>query len=310
MQENKSLKTLKEKSLNELNEFFNKLDPYNYDNNTWDLIKEKYSITLDRIESLDDENPSIKECVYDFTSFVRAEKTLKSEKLTARENFIRNITEIGDKMLHGIAYVFNKIKFAFAIPAITFAASIFTYFISLLFSTFFTWIFPFAYTDAYDGVVNAIIACVLFLIVRIAIFKDVYLNQPKTNIKTYLISHFIAISFWWFIFYFIRYQEIDNIFSIPVMESVIYLPYLPVSAFTNEYFITPLITYFVLNIIPFVYILIYIFFMEKYFEKRNKYKKDSDIRIQEDYDYHFDINQEVILGNKIDEEVDKKENDE
>ncbi len=307
--EEKKLKSLKEKSINELNDFYNTLDPYNYDNNSWDLIKQKYSIALERIEALDDENPSIKECLYDFTSFVRAEKTLKSEKLSARENFIKNITEIGDKVIHGISYAYDKTKFIFAIPAITFASSIFTYFISLLFSTFFTWIFPFAYTDAYDGIVNAIIACAIFIIVRVAIFKDVYLNQTKINIKKYLIIHFIAISFWWFIFYIIRYQEIDNIFSIPVMESVIFLPYLPICGFTHEYFITGLITYFVVNIIPFVYILIYIYFMEKYFEKRNKYKKDSDIRIQEDYDYHFDINQEVILGNADNENKDKIKED-
>ena len=309
-----TLEELKIEYTNKLKDFFDTISPYDYDNDTWEAIKYQYSITYEKIEAIDNDNSDkfkqyYNEYLDEFKKFIKESKTLKSEKKSSREVFLERMAVIGDKIATGTIYVWNKVKFAFAIPGIVFASFVFTYFITLIFGTFLTWIFPYAYTDAYDGVVNAIIACVIFLILRIAIFKDVYLNHPNIDIKMYLIKHFIAISFWWFIFYFIRYREIDNVFSFTVFDNAIYLPYMPIAAFTGEYFITPLITYFVINVIPFIFMLIYIYFMEKFFTKRKAYQKDSDIRIQEDYDYHFDINSHVEIGNNIDEvkEVNQEE---
>ena len=139
--------------------------------------------------------------------------------------------------------------------------------------------------------------------------RDVYLNQPEKNIKTYLIKHTLAMGVWWFIFLFIRYKEnITCVFSYSYIEWSIYLPYLSIAAFAREWFIVPLITYFILNTLPILMMLIYIYFMEKVFDKRQIYIHDSDTKPYEDsYDYHFDINMDVDLNKEIiDEKTNKK----
>ena len=301
---------LKEKFLNILQEYFDNLNPYDFDNETWDNIKIKYKITIEKIETIEKDDKIeaySNEYIQEFKDFVKGENTLKSEELSSREIFLRNIQQIGDKVLHGIAYVWEKIKFLFAIPGITFASFVFTFFITLVFGTFLTWLFPQAYNELNDGIIDAIFASVIFILIRYFIFRDIYLNHPDINVKTYLIKHFIASFVWWFIFFFIRYKEADNVFSFSYFEWAIYLPYLTIPALTHEFFISAIINYFVINLIPFIAILIYIFFMEKFFDKRQKYVHDSDIRIQEDYDYHFDINSEVNLGKYADNTKEEKQ---
>lgn len=311
--ENKEFEEIKTKYLNILQEYFDNLNPYDFDNDTWDNIKIQYKITVEKVETIDREDKFktyFDEYFQEFKDFIKGEKTLKSEQLSSREIFLRNIQQVGDKIIHGMAYVWNKIKFLFAVPGITFASFVFTFFLTLIFGTFLTWLFPKAYNDLNDGIVDAIIASVMFVFLRYFIIRDIYLNHPDINIKTYLIKHFLASLVWWFIFFFIRYKEADNVFSFTYFEWAIYLPYLTIPAFTHEFFISAIINYFVINLLPFMMILIYIFFMEKFFDKRQKYVHDSDIRIQEDYDYHFDINSEVKLGKYADNtKEEKQEND-
>ena len=114
------IEELRNKYLPLVKEYFDNLDPYNYNNEIWEEIKIKYSITLEKIEAINTDNDQKFKKYFDeyydsFRKDVKSMQTLKSEELTSREIFIRNIQNISEKITSGIVYIWKKIMFLFAI---------------------------------------------------------------------------------------------------------------------------------------------------------------------------------------------------
>lgn len=285
------IQELREKHLKIIDDYFNTLVPYDYDNTVWDNIKSMYLISKEKISLIeeDDEKKYEREFYYIFDDFkqrITSENTLKSDILTSREIFLRNVRDIGTKVFGTVAYGWNKVKHLFAIPAITFASFIFAMFLHVLFSALLYWVFPFAYTEAYDGIVEGIMALVIFVWIRYALIKDVYLNNPKVDIKKYIFKHSYTVLIWWVLIYTIRYKEAYIITDFFFAYRMILLPFLTLGAFTHEFFTSTIIMYFIANVVPLVMASIYVYISEKGFDKLAKLNKKYDQKVEDDsYDF-------------------------
>lgn len=285
------IQELREKHLKIIDDYFNTLVPYDYDNNVWDNIKTMYHISKEKISLIeeDDEKKYEREFYYIFDDFkqrITSENTLKSDILTSREIFLRNVRDIGTKVFGTVANGWNKVKHLFAIPAITFASFIFAMFLHVLFSALLYWLFPFAYTEAYDGIVEGVMALVIFVWIRYALIKDVYLNNPKVDIKKYIFKHSYTVLIWWVLVYTIRYKEAYIINDFFFAYRMILLPFLTLGAFTHEFFTSTIIMYFIANVVPLVMASIYVYISEKGFDKLAKLNKKYDEKVDDDsYDF-------------------------
>ncbi len=306
MIDTKKLEELKIEYISKFDERFEEIDPYNYDNIIWEEIKNKAITSKEEISNIeyDDEDKfkaEYNKILNDFLDFVKKEKSLKSDLLTSRENFMKNVREITTKVTSVVTYVWKKVKFLFATPACCFASFVFTMFITLLLATLFNAMFPRAYSEEYEGIVDAVIASGLFIVIRCALYKDVYDNQVDTNIKFYLIKHLIACALWSLPIIALKYkQEIININDFNYFEWALYLPYLTISGFLRNFYYPIYLTYAIVNIIPFIYILIYVRSMEKFYDKREEEKKFYDLsdEIKDDsYEYRFVDKEEYGLDN-------------
>lgn len=285
------IQELREKHIKILDDYFNSLNPYDYDNSVWENIKSMYHITKEKVNMIeeDDEKKFEREFYNLFDDFklkIKKEYTLKSDVLTSREIFLRNVRDIGTKVFGAMTSVWDRIKHLFAIPAITFASFVFSMCLHIVFSFALYWIFPMAYTEAYDGVIEAIMALVIFIWIRYAIIKDVYLNNPKVDIKKYLFKHTYAVFIWWLLAFTIRYKEAYIINDFFFAYRMILLPYMTLGAFTHEFFTSTIIMYFVANFIPLFMAYIYIKISEKGFDELAKLNKKYDEKVEDD-SYQF-----------------------
>ncbi len=274
-----------------LDEYFNSLNPYDYDNSVWENIKSMYHITKEKVMMIEEDDEKKFEREFydlfdDFKLKIKKEYTLKSDILTSREIFLRNVRDVGTKVIGAMTSVWDRVKHLFAIPAITFASFVFAMCLHIVFSFALYWIFPMAYTEAYDGVLEAIMALVIFIWIRYAIIKDVYLNNPKVDIKKYLFKHTYAVFIWWLLVFTIRYKEAYIVNDFFFAYRMILLPYMTLGAFTHEFFTSTIIMYFIANFIPLIMAFIYIVISEKGFDELAKLNKKNDEKVEDD-SYQF-----------------------
>lgn len=285
------IQELKEKYIKMLDDFFSSLVPYDYDNNVWENIKSMYHIAKEKVELIeeDDEKKFEKEFYNIFDDLklrIKKENTLKSDIYSTRELILKNVRDLSSKVFGGISLVWNNIKHLFTIPAVTFASFVFSMCLHVLFSFALYWIFPNAYSEAYDGVIEGAMALVIFIWIRYALIKDVYVNNPKVDIKKYLFRQSYTIFIWWVLVYLIRYKEAYVINDFFFAYRMILLPFMTLGSFTHEFFTSTIIMYFIANFIPLIMAYVYVFISEKGYNKLSKLNEKVEEKIEDDsYDF-------------------------
>lgn len=283
----KKVEELREKHLKIFNEFVDSLNPYDYDNIVWENVKNMCSIAKEKILIINIDNDKKYEREFyfildDLKLRITKENTLKSDVLTSREIFLRNVRDISQKIASGFMYVWNRIKHIFAIPALAFASYVFAFCIHIIISFVIHWIFPKAYSEAYDGIAESIIACFVFITLRYQLIKDVYLNRPDIDIKKHILKHTLTIFIWWILIFTIRYKEVYAINDLFFIYRLYLLPFLPLSGFSHDFFSHALLMYFIVNFIPIISSVIFLKRSEKTFDELVKENKKYDDLVEDD----------------------------
>ena len=297
------IKSLKKEYLQELDNIMDNINSYNYNSDNWNSIRQHYDVTKNRLESTDFAMKeyliaAADEYIRDFRLFINSVETLSSNNLNSREMFARKLRVNRKKIGAGTKKIWSSIKFLFAIPGITFSSFVITLVLDMIFATILYWLFPKAYEGQYDGVVESFMAAIIYITLKCIIIKDIYENKPGVDLINYTIKHILAIAIWWIPFLLIRYKQIFSPHDLAYLLWIPYLPYLWISAFTGEYFISCIIAYLVVQLLPFILGFLYIFSSEYRFKNRLKNTKQDKIK-DDSYDFHYTpTNEKLIIGEK------------
>ena len=280
---------LREKYIKLFNDFLISLNPYDYDNNVWENVKNMCSIAKEKILliNIDDEKKFEREFYFildDLKLRIQKENTLKSDVLSSREIFLRNVRDISQKIASGFMYVWTRVKHIFAIPALAFSSFVFAFCIHMMISFVIHWIIPQAYSEAYDGIAESVIACIIYITLRYQLIKDVYLNRPDIDIKKHIVKHAFTILIWWILVFTIRYKEAYAINDLFFAYRMFLLPFLPLSGLSHDFFSHALVMYFIVNIIPIVLSIIFLKKSEKTFDELVKENEKYNDKVEDDSD--------------------------
>lgn len=248
---------MEEKNVYELNndelmerfeeEFKKNYNKYDYDESSWDEILKLYeNAKKSFIET------NFKISLYHET-FHKMSLIKKKER---KENvFINSLVSFFSKVGNRVLTVYKATNFIFSIPALTFASIIFTLFIHLFLGIFLYAILP-SFID--DFMVKSIMACIIFIILKLVILFGLVDSNLLFNYKSYIIKFLITIPFYALIFLIFM-----NIESHPVLEEfkVLFYPHMWLSIFTGEYVFSPMIALLINCLIP---VIIFLFIQRKY----------------------------------------------
>ncbi|MFA6843382.1 MAG: hypothetical protein WCR33_03175 [Bacilli bacterium] len=285
------IKALKHQYLHELDEIMNDMNSYNYNNDNWNSIRQHYDVTRSRLESTSFAMKeyliaSADESIRDFRLFINSVETLSSSNLNSKEIFYRKLRVNSNKFGTGTKKIWSSIKFLFAIPGITFSSFVIMIVLDMIFATILYWLFPKAYEGQYEGVVESFLAAIIYITLKCMIIKDIYENKPGVDLISYTLKHLLAIAIWWIPFLFIRYKQISCPRDLAYFLWIPYIPYLWISAFTGEYFISCIIAYLVVQLLPFILVILYIYISE--YRYKNRLKNSNKDKVKDDsYDFHY-----------------------
>jgi len=290
-----------------LREQFKKINPYTYGTKTWDAIQEK----VKELEQKIDEIPytELKEIRIDgedylleFEEFVKKQPKL-SVKLSSREEVLRKLRELNDRVVSVSSSVWKQIRFIFSIPALAFASFVFSYVIILLFSIPLNWIFPAGFSEEYSGLTESILAAIIFVILKVMLTLDVHDRYLEENWIVYLIKYVGSICVWWTMFYLIRFTVYETIYQFNYVQWAFYLPFLWLGGIFHEFFRLGIIGFIITTTLPILISLPIIlrreFGIKKVKNANEEFFKDNDAVEDDSYNFHFneDINLEVLGQN-------------
>lgn len=234
---------LKEKLDEEFNKYYNIKAYYNDEN--WvklNLIKEEFdNKILETTFALSLYN----ETRYQLSKVEKIKKEPSKAEIVL-DSIMNTLTIIGK----GIATIYNSIKFAFVIFALSVASIIITIFLHLILGTFIYAILPRGVTPL---MLQSIIAAILFIAFNVMIFIDKDDKDVLNNSKMEIFKYSCTIPFYASVFLIFTLMD-----KFPVLEEAfpLFYPHMWLSSFTNEFVISPMISLLVNCVISIIIYLI------------------------------------------------------
>lgn len=239
MQNEKNLYDLSNEELKEkLNQdFIIKYSSVNYTTENWELM----------VSILDEFNKSILETGFPLALFnetryklSQVESLVKTKKADVIFDKIWGVVE---KIGKFTKTVYDSIKFAFSIFALSFASVVLTMFIHLILGTFIYSILPNFVTPM---ILKTVIASILFIVFRVMTFLDMDDKDVFNDHKKQILKYCLTIPFYACVFLIFLLMN-----ELPVLEEFIpfFYPHMWLSSFTGEYVYSPMISLLINSLI-------------------------------------------------------------
>ena len=192
--------------------------------------------------------------LYSDTRYELSQVETRIKKESTGDKVASKLGDIANSIGKGISTTYKTVKFAFRVLVLNIASVIITIFAHLILGTFIYSILP---RFVNDFMLQSIIAGLLFIIFNVMLFLDQDDKDILSDHKINILKHVLTIPFYCCIFLiFIKLNEY------PILEELfpVFYPQMWLSAFTEEYVISPMLA---LAINCGLSVLIYLFLRKK-----------------------------------------------